>query len=227
MNIKNFYLNFEKLNEQDKTKFLNFIISKCDYAISYYRKNLGEFYKDDFIQDIYLLILKIIKNKSFNFYKFPTYETYKDSIVNNVFGNIHLLNYYYNKKYKNVQNKEKIVLSKKFYSNFKKYFYQCSFIAYIKKLIKNEWIKYLKKKNQFLSNTIVLTEKVINGISYQDNKIDIINLSSYLSKEEYRLLTLYNTMTQSEIAKELHITQQSISYRLNKIKKKLKIYEKV
>ena len=227
MNVSYCYLNFEKLNENKKDKFIRFILRKCNYEITSSTNMLGDFYKDDFIQDISLLILKNIKNKKFRFRKFPSYYQYKKDIINNKFNNMNLVNNFFKKNYKTNTYKTEIILSKPFYKKLILYSYQCSYIAYVKKIIKNERIRYSKIKNQFLSNTVELTNEIINYVGVKDDKIPTINLHSYLSEDEYNLLNLYNIKTQSEISKEFHITQQSVSYRLNKIRKKLKSYEKV
>ncbi len=203
------------------------LYEKCNYVITIYSKNLGDFYKDDFIQDITLLILENIKNKNFRFYNFPSYDRYRNDLINNKFNNMNLINNFFKNNYKIDTVKNEIILTKQFYKKLMKYSYQCSYIAYVKKIIKNEWIRYSKIKNQFLSNTVELTNEIINYVGVKDDKIPTINLHSYLSEDEYNLLNLYNIKTQSEISKEFHITQQSVSYRLNKIRKKLKSYEKV
>lgn len=227
MNVRYCYLNFEKLNENEKYNFICFILKKCDYVITIYRKNLGDFYKDDFIQDISLLILENIKNKNFRFYNFPSYYRYRNDLINNKFNNMNLINNFFKNNYKINTVKNEIILTKQFYKKLMKHSYQCSYIAYVKKIIKNEWIRYSKIKNQFLSNTVELTNEIINYIGVKDDKISTINLYSYLSKDEAKLIKLYNKKKQNEIAKEFHITQQSVSYRLNKIRKKLKSYEQV
>ncbi|MCI5746062.1 MAG: hypothetical protein MR270_07275, partial [Erysipelotrichaceae bacterium] len=168
------------------------LYEKCNYVITIYSKNLGDFYKDDFIQDITLLILENIKNKNFRFYNFPSYDRYRNDLINNKFNNMNLINNFFKNNYKIDTVKNEIILTKPFYKKLILYSYQCSYIAYVKKIIKNERIRYSKIKNQFLSNTVELTNEIINYVGVKDEKIPTINLHSYLSEDEYNLLNLYN-----------------------------------
>ena len=94
-------------------------------------------------------------------------------------------------------------------------------------IIKHKWMKSSIKKNEFLKHTVELTSHLIDSVSINDNLVAFLARLSYLSEDDKKFLKLFTRKSQSEIAKEFHITQQSVSYRLNKIRKKLKSYEKV
>ena len=204
-----------------------YILDKCKYEISFYQRYIKDDYKDDFSQDVSYLILIILKNKNFKFYFYKNFKAYKSSILCNNFKNISFLYDFLEKKYnKNIyKNKEKIILTKDFYLKFKDFYFECMFLSYIRKTIKNQWILYSRSKYSLLSSALELTNSIINKIYTNDNFICLIAHISYLNDSEIKLLELYNRKTQVEIAKELHMSQQNISYRIKKIKKKLKNHE--
>ncbi len=232
MNVKYNYFNFNNLSDEEKGTFILYILNECKYDINMYQYNLGEYYKEDFLQDISLLILDKIKNKCFKFYFYKSYKDYRKNILSDKNKNISFVYAYLEKGYLKengllIVNKEQIILSKDFYIKFKEYSFERKLIAYIRKIVKHKWIKYTSKKNEFLKHTVELTSYLIDSVSVNDNLVSFIAGISYLSDDDKKLLKLFSRKSQSEIAKEFHITQQSVSYRLNKIRKKLKSYEQI
>lgn len=232
MNVKYNYYNFDNLSDEEKGNFIIYILNECKYDINMYQYNLGDYYKEDFLQDISLLILNKISDKSFNFHFYTSYKDYRKNILSDKNNNVSFVYAYLEKGYLKekrilIENKEQIILSKDFYKKFKEYSFERKFIAYIKKIIKHKWVKYTSKKNEFLKHTVELTSHLIDSVSINDNLVVFLAGMSYLSDDDKKLLKLFSKKSQSEIAKEFHITQQSVSYRLNKIRKKLKSYEKV
>ena len=232
MNVKYNYYNFNNLSDEEKGNFILYILSECKYDINMYQYNLGEYYKEDFLQDISLLILNKISDKSFKFYFYTSYKDYRKNILSDKNKNVSFVYAYLEKEYLKEKeslmvNKEQIILSKDFYKKFKEYSFERKFIAYIKMITKHKWMKSSIKKNEFLKHTVELTSHLIDSMSINDNLVAFLARLSYLSEDDKKFLKLFTRKSQSEIAKEFHITQQSVSYRLNKIRKKLKSYEKV
>jgi len=72
-----------------------------------------------------------------------------------------------------------------------------------------------------ISNALTTSENTIDELMYFKN-MNISTLKKDLHKDEWKLLlALYHGYTQTEIASELNITQQSISYRVSKLRIKV------
>ncbi len=231
MNIQFNYYNFEKLTDKERGDFITYILDECKEQIYFYQRKLGENYEEDFRQETSLLLLCIINNKNFKFIFFKSFNDYGKNLFNNKDINIKFILYYLRENYSTYylihpqEKKKSILFSKKFYKEIKDYSFKCSFLSYIKKAIKNKWIQCSKNKDKH--NVVHFSNEIINNVKCYDENIEFISMSTYLSDDDFEFLQLSIQKTQSEIAKEFHTTQQSISYRLKKIRKKLKEYEKL
>lgn len=97
-------------------------------------------------------------------------------------------------------------------------------IRYIKKSIKNIYLKYLNDRYQYFNLTIEFNDSILKKYKTNDDHL-IINLLSFLDEEDIIILNSFNKdnklLSQKEVAELLNTSQQCISYKLTKIKKKL------
>ena len=177
MSLISRYEIYHQLSEEEKLNTINIIVKYIKGYIILLCRSIANCSKDDFLQDINYIIIKVLTSK--------------------------------NKK--SFDNEEQ-------------------FISYIKVCIKNLHSKYLK--NKFINDKFIIPyDDEINYIHLQNSfyEYDLIKLIkeilNILNKEEITLLKVFikdnNFISQCEVAKKLNTSQQCISYKLNKIKKKL------
>lgn len=196
--IKNI-IKYQQTKENDT---FNKIIKDINYIINKHLKKLEKNNKDDLKQEILMSIFKVVNN-----FKIKTLNADLSYIDN------------FKEKYKNETNYN-------FEEEYNLFCNENQFRKYIDLLCKNKVIDFIRKEKQeniISLNRLVdentellelIKEKEIKDIKILYSSKDLEFLNNFI--EENRILT------QKEVAKKLGTSQQVISYKINKIKKKLK-----
>ena len=196
--IKNI-IKYQQTKENDT---FNKIIKDINYIINKHLKKLEKNNKEDLKQEILMSIFKVVNN-----FKIKTLNADLSYIDN------------FKEKYKNETNYN-------FEEEYNLFCNENQFRKYIDLLCKNKVIDFIRKEKQeniISLNSLVnentellelIKEKEIKDIKIQYSSKDLEFLNNFI--EENRILT------QKEVAKKLGTSQQVISYKINKIKKKIK-----
>ena len=196
--IKNI-IKYQQTKENDT---FNKIIKDINYIINKHLKKLEKNNKDDLKQEILMSIFKVVNN-----FKIKTLNADLSYIDN------------FKEKYKNETNYN-------FEEEYNLFCNENQFRKYIDLLCKNKVIDFIRKEKQeniISLNRLVdentellelIKEKEIKDIKILYSSKDLEFLNNFI--EENRILT------QKEVEKKLGTSQQVISYKINKIKKKLK-----
>ncbi len=230
---------------EEKNFIFECIIEELNYLLKYYQKKIKAIYQDDLKQELLVTILKVINEFNiqqkikfdqslFNQKNFDILNKYHFQNINTVFNNNYL---------KDFTDKYGIKLVKKAFSN-KKYYQKfidifnlfCirnQFISYVKKALNNSYQNFnksIKRNRMFKMNSlnIVIFENVeiIDLIiDKSEANLDISIFDDYLSKDEKAFINLFifegRVLTQKEVAEIIGITQQAVSKKFNKIKRKI------
>lgn len=194
--------NIIKYQQTKDNDTFNKIIKDINYIINKHLKKLEKNNKDDLKQEILMSIFKVVNN-----FKIKTLNADLSYIDN------------FKEKYKNETNYN-------FEEEYNLFCNENQFRKYIDLLCKNKVIDFIRKEKQeniISLNRLVdentellelIKEKEIKDIKILYSSKDLEFLNNFI--EENRILT------QKEVAKKLGTSQQVISYKIKKIKEKLK-----
>lgn len=194
--------NIIRYQQTKKNDTFNKIIKDINYIINKNLKKLDKEYKDDLKQEILMSIFKVVNN-----FKIKNLNADLSYIDN------------FKEKYKNETNYN-------FEEEYNLFCNENQFRKYINILCKNKVIDFIRKEKQeniISLNRLVdentellelIKEKEIKDIKILYSSKDLEFLNNFI--EENRILT------QKEVAKKLGTSQQVISYKIKKIKEKLK-----
>ena len=226
--------NVIKYNENKSDFLFSKIIEELKVVTDFYCRGVCEIDRDDFKQEVLFSISKAISN-------FTIFERKRN--LNNDYNQV--LDEY-KEKSKSVyfkKFKEKYNLKELSYDNceiekiniildeFYLFCSECQFRKYISLLCRNRLVDYYRKWVNIKKTIISLNERINNG----DELIDLIpdkkdypeynKRQMVLSDEENKFLDFFieknRILTEYELGQKLGVSQQAISKKLTKIKKKL------
>lgn len=223
---------------------LELLITELRDLINYYNKKVKRFYREDLYQELVYRLFMVIKK-----FKFRKIESIDSSLFNqdtlnvleeNDFKNINdicnnkyllgFINKYGKELFKEACiNKNKI---EEFVYEFNMFSNENQFFDYLNKALYRE-TAYFYRKNHIKENTenMSLNIMVADGIemidTIPDDKIDnreLIYIKDLLSEEDIIFLSNFyegkRIISGKEVAKKLGVTQQAVSSRFKRLKKR-------
>lgn len=223
---------------------LELLITELRDLINHYNKKVKKFYREDLYQELVYRLFMVIKK-----FKFRMIESIDTSLfnqntlnileennfknINDIFNNKYLLGFL-NKYGKELFieaciNKNKI---EEFIYEFNMFSNENQFFNYLNRALYRE-TAYFYRKNHIKENTenISLNTIVANGIemidTIPDEKIDnrgLIYIDDLLSDEDIKFLSNFyegkRVLLGKEVAKKLGVTQQAVSSRFKRLRKR-------
>lgn len=219
------------------------LIIKLTNLINYYIRKIPKFYREDLYQELIYNLYRVIKKfelksmlnfdySQFNSKTLNDLEKSNFKNINLVFKNKYLLGFidkYGNYLVKNAcLNENKI---EEFINEFNLFSNENQFFDYLNKSFYRETAYFyrkhhIKENDDLISlNTIIADGiEIIDTISDINDKIENLNWNDILSKEDGLFISLFydgkRILTEKEVAKKLGVTQQAVSSRLKRVKKR-------
>lgn len=223
---------------------LELLITELRDLINHYNKKVKKFYKEDLYQELVYRLFMVIKK-----FKFRMIESIDTSLfnqntlnileennfknINDIFNNKYLLgfmNKYGKELFKEACiNKNKI---EEFIYEFNMFSNENQFFNYLNRALYRE-TAYFYRKNHIKENTENISLNTIVGDdiemidTIQDEKIDnraLIYIKDLLSDEDIKFLSNFyegkRVLIGKEVAKKLGVTQQAVSSRFKRLRKR-------
>lgn len=223
---------------------LELLITELRDLINYYDKKVKRFYREDLYQELVYRLFMVIKK-----FKFKTIESINTSLfnqntlnileennfknINDIFNNKYLLGFI--NKYGKELLKEACINKNKieeFIYEFNMFSNENQFFNYLNRALYRE-TAYFYRKNHIKENTenISLNTIVGDGIemidTIPDDKIDnreLVYIKDILSDEDIIFLSNFyegkRVLLGKEVAKKLGVTQQAVSSRFKRLRKR-------
>lgn len=223
---------------------LELLITELRDLINHYNKKVKKFYREDLYQELVYRLFMVIKKFKFRMIESIDTSLFNQNIlnileennfknINDIFNNKYLLgfiNKYGKELFKEACiNKNKI---EEFIYEFNMFSNENQFFNYLNRALYRE-TAYFYRKNHIKENTenISLNTIVGDGIemidTIPDEKIDnraLIYIKDLLSDEDIKfLLNFYEgnrVLLEKEVAKKLGVTQQAVSSRFKRLRKR-------
>ena len=223
---------------------LELLITELRDLINHYNKKVKKFYREDLYQELVYRLFMVIKK-----FKFRMIESIDTSLfnqntlnileennfknINDIFNNKYLLgfiNKYGKELFKEACiNKNKI---EEFIYEFNMFSNENQFFNYLNRALYRE-TAYFYRKNHIKENTENISLNTIVGDdiemidTIQDEKIDnraLIYIKDLLSDEDIKFLSNFyegkRVLIGKEVAKKLGVTQQAVSSRFKRLRKR-------
>lgn len=210
--MEDLLIKINKFKKERNDEVFDNIVDSLKGFLKPYLKKVDACFRDDLYQEILMGLFKsCLLFKIIDFNKIKSNSNY---------------DFYY----KNFLNEKKIEIDEE---DFVIYFNLITFIKFINEMIINvikDFVKsryYFESKNTDSLNILIYDEELINLIfdSSYEEEVSLIKAFKLLDNDEIKFLDAFlkngQVLSQREVAIKFGITQQAVSKKLNKIKKKV------
>lgn len=219
------------------------LIIELKNLINYYIRKISKFYREDLYQELIYRLYRVIKKFKFKTIQNFDYSRFNSNTLNILeksdFKNVNLLfknkylsgfidKYGYDLLKNACLNESKV---EEFIDEFNLFSNENQFFDYLNKSFYREtayfYRKYhLKENNDLISLNAILVDDIemVDTIPDNDNKSKLLNWYDLLSEEDRQFTSLFydgkRILTGKEVAKKLGVTQQAVSSKLKRVKKR-------
>jgi len=221
MKVYNNYINFQN-NPLQREKYYVLIEEELRPMIQYVVNRADREFYDDLIQELHMYLYIILLNNKFDLQIIDDNDAFIDKFINESIEN---------KRLWEMSSKEPIA-NRTFDSEFTNFVGSIKFKNYLFisfSYCVTEYVKKNKNRNISLNEINEYGYEMIEMIADSNNRSEISvfdDIESKISKSDLCFINNYidefgNIRTQKEVAKLLGISQQAVSKRIRKIRKKI------